>query len=176
MDEPVTTTKVHEPVVVEPDASLTPDLVALRRFAWLLDSAFAVPGTKRRVGIEAGIGLIPGIGDFIGGVLSTWVVVGAIRHRVRLPVLVRMLGNILFDVGLGLVPVVGDVGDMFFKPSMKNVELLLLHRDRTRPPRRGRDVFIFASVIIGFFVVASLAVIVGGFALLIWAVNGMMGR
>lgn len=170
------TEKIHEPVVIEPDERLTPDLVALRKFAWLLDSAFAIPGTKRRVGIDAGLGLIPGIGDFIGGVLSTWVVVGAIRHRVRFRVLLRMLSNILFDVGMGLVPVVGDLGDVFFKPSMKNVELLMLHRDRTRPPRPGRDVFIFASVVIGFFVVALVVLIIGGIALLIWFVNATMGR
>jgi hypothetical protein len=174
--EVVTNQKVYEAEVIEPDERLPQDLVALRKFAWLLDSAFEIPGTKRRVGIDAGIGLIPWVGDIIGGALSTWVVVGAIRHRVPFRVLIRMLSNILFDVGMGLVPVVGDVGDIFFKPSMKNVDLLMKHRDRRRTPRSGTELFIFAAVLLGFFAVIALSLIAVVIAAIVWIVNAMMGR
>src|SRR5206468_4023421 len=67
---------------LRPDEVLPPDLLALQRFATLMDEAVAIPGTNRRVGLDAALGLIPGVGDIIAGVLSAWIVIGALRHRV----------------------------------------------------------------------------------------------
>ena len=61
---------------------LPPDLLALKKFAELMDEAVAVPGTSRRVGLDALIGLVPGVGDVAGALLSTWIVFGALRWRV----------------------------------------------------------------------------------------------
>ena len=93
--------KVHIPEVIEPDAALPADLVALRRFAFLMDEAFVLPGTRIRVGIDAILGLIPGIGDIIGAALSTWIIAGALRHRVPPLVIARMVFNVAVDLIFG---------------------------------------------------------------------------
>jgi hypothetical protein len=74
--------KVHIPEVIEPDEKLPADLVALRKFAFYMDEAFTIPGTRIRLGVDALLGLMPGVGDIIGAMLSTWIIAGALRHRV----------------------------------------------------------------------------------------------
>ena len=114
----------------------------LRRVARLLDSGIAVPGTSWRIGIEALIGLIPGIGDVIGALLGSYFVAEALRVRAPRGTVGRMVGNVLFDLALGIVPVVGDIADFAFKSNERNLRLLDRHLDDRlgivrAPPRRG---------------------------------------
>jgi hypothetical protein len=153
----VSTKKVFIPEVVEPDEKLPADLVALRRFAYLMDEAVAIPGTRFRVGIDAAIGLIPGFGDVAGGLLSTWIIIGALRHRVPTSKVLRMLFNVLGDVVVGSVPLVGDLIDFLFEENVINLNLLLRHRDRKRPPRRMGEIALSAVLIV--FVVLAFAMI-----------------
>src|SRR5438128_3132287 len=97
---------VHIPEVIEPDEKLPPDLVALRRFAVLMDEAVAIPGTRKRIGLDAAVGFIPGVGDIIGGIMSALIVVAALRHRVPVRKIGRMIVNILIDVFIGEIPIV----------------------------------------------------------------------
>ena len=154
--------RVIIPEVIEPDEALPADLVALRHFARLMDEALPIPGTNRRVGLDAGLGLIPGVGDAIAAILSTWIVIGALRHRVPLRRVARMLFNILIDLGLGSIPVVGDVFDFFYEENVMNLQLLLKHRDRSQPPRTFAQIALAAATIVGivllfaFFVLAAI--------------------
>ena len=163
--------KVHIPEVVEPDEKLPQDLVALRKFAYLMDQAFPIPGTNVRVGLDAVLGLIPGIGDVMGAVLSTWIIAGALRHRVRATVILRMIGNVAIDLIFGAIPVAGDVFDFLYEENMKNMRLLEQHRDRTRPPRRSRDIALILGVIIAFLVGLALFLVVMLVALVIWLIG-----
>src|SRR5690349_14858720 len=141
--------KVHIPEVVEPDSALPRDLVALRRFAFLMDEAFSLPGTKVRVGLDAVLGLIPGIGDIIGALLSTWIIAGALRHRVPARHIVRMVFNVAVDLLFGAVPVAGDVFDFLYEENMMNMRLLEKHRDRQRPPRSPAQIaFVLGAIIL----------------------------
>jgi hypothetical protein len=167
----VAETKVHIPEVVEPDEALPPDLVALRRFAWLMDEAIAIPGTRMRVGVDAGLGLIPGVGDAIAAVLSTWVIAGALRHRVPMRYIVRMVINILIDLGIGSIPLLGDVFDFLFEENVMNLQLLLRHRDRTRPPRRLREIAVTVLVIIAIIAVFALLLLFGLIAAVVWLIR-----
>lgn len=160
--------KIHIPEVIEPDEKLPPDLVALRRFAYLMDEAFEIPGTKIRVGLDALIGLIPGVGDVIGGVMSTWIIAGALRHRVPAFVILRMVLNVAIDLIFGAVPVAGDVFDFMFEENMKNMRLLEKHRDRTRPPRSTSQIALILGLIVAFIVFLALSLVFALIAAIIW--------
>lgn len=151
------------PEVYEPDEKLPADLVALRRFARFMDEAVGIPGTRFRFGADAALGLIPGVGDVVAGLLSTWVIFGALRHRVPTRKILRMIVNVLLDVGLGEVPVIGDIFDFLFEENVMNMQLLLKYRDRTRPPRRFHEIAaaaVFTVIVVSAFSLAFLAALV----------------
>jgi hypothetical protein len=90
----------------------------------LLDEQFRIPGMKYRIGLDGLLGLIPGIGDAAGALLSTYILYEAIRLGVPRTVLLRMIANIGIDTLGGAIPVVGDIFDMAWKANKKNAALL----------------------------------------------------
>jgi hypothetical protein len=153
--------KVHIPEVIEPDEKLPADLVALRKFAFYMDEAFSLPGTRIRLGVDALLGLIPGVGDVIGALLSTWIIAGALRHRVPARHIARMVLNIVIDLVGGAVPLAGDVFDFLYEENMMNMRLLEAHRDRRRPPRSTRSIALVALGIAAFIVALALLAVLG---------------
>lgn len=113
------------------DRSREASLARLEKLAFLLDSAFVIPGTGRRVGLDAVMGLVPVVGDFAGVVLSSYILYEARRLGVPRHVLGRMAMNVAFDGVVGLVPVAGDLFDAAFKANRRNVRLLRTHLERT---------------------------------------------
>ena len=104
------------------DVDLKTDVERAKRLATLLDSQFSVAGVK--FGLDAIVGLIPGVGDLattLAGLYPVWV---AQRHGLGKLVKGRMLLNLLIDFLVGSVPVLGDVFDVGFKANLKNVSLL----------------------------------------------------
>jgi hypothetical protein len=110
------------------------DVALSRQLARVMDDAVTVPGTRFGVGLDAVIGLVPGIGDAVGSALSGVIVRDAIRARVPMPVLARMGLNLIVDALLGLVPGVGDLLDVAHRANRKNVRLLM--REIERQPLR----------------------------------------
>lgn len=142
------------------DPTRTPpsDLVVSRRLARVMDDLVTVPGTRVGVGLDAVIGLVPGIGDLLGSTLSGVIVFDAVRHRVPVLVLARMGWNLLVDAVLGLVPVFGDALDVAHRANRKNLRLLeRALADRTasaaRRPSAGyllaAAVFVVVPLVIG---------------------------
>lgn len=163
--------QVHIPEVIEPDEKLPQDLVALRRFATIMDEAFEIPGTRIRVGLDALIGLIPGVGDVIGAVLSTWIIAGAMRHRVPARIIGRMVLNIAVDLFFGAVPVAGDVFDFLFEENVRNMRLLERYRDRRRPPRTTGQIAAAIMLIVLFVIALSVVFLAALVALVVWLIG-----
>lgn len=163
--------KIHIPEVIEPERKLPKDLQALRRFAFYMDEAFNVPGTKFKVGIDALLGLIPGVGDVIGGVLSSWIIVGALRHRVPARIIFRMVLNIGIDLLFGAIPVAGDVFDFLYEENVKNIRLLEQHRDRSRPPRSMAAIGLTAALIVLLIITMAVLSVAGLLALVFWIIG-----
>lgn len=96
-------------------------LVVLTR---LLDSAIAVPGLRTRIGLDALLGLVPGVGDLISGALGLYLVAEARQLGASRWLQARMIGNLLIDAAVGAVPVAGDLFDVYFKAHVRNLKLL----------------------------------------------------
>ena len=161
-------TNVHIPEVIEPDEKLPSDLVTLRKFADLMDRAMPIPGTNQRIGLDAAAGLIPGVGDVITGAMSAWIIVAAVRHRVPLPKIFRMLFNLTVDIIIGAVPLLGDVFDVLHKQNLMNMRLLMEGRNRRLPPRRGTDMVAAAILVIIVVMTIAIGGIVATVMLIFW--------
>ena len=97
-----------------------------------MDGLFRIPGVGWRFGLDALIGLIPGLGDTATSLVSFYVLAAGVRYRVPKITLLRMGFNIAIDYVLGSVPIVGDAFDMFWKSNQMNVELLRKEKARYR--------------------------------------------
>jgi hypothetical protein len=97
---------------------------SLERLAWLMDDLFRVPVLGWRFGLDALIGLVPGLGDTTTSLVSFYVLAAAVRYRVPKVTLLRMGLNIAIDYLFGSLPVIGDFADAWWKSNQKNIELL----------------------------------------------------
>ena len=97
---------------------------SLDRLAWLMDDLFPVPVIGWRFGLDALIGLIPGLGDTSTALVSFYILASAVRYRVPKITLLRMGLNIGIDYVVGSLPVIGDFADAWWKSNRKNLELL----------------------------------------------------
>ena len=121
-----------------------------RAYARLLDSAFRIPGTNIRMGLDALVGLIPGGGDVLGAALSSGIVLMALRDGVPAPVLWRMVANIAIDAVIGAVPLLGDLFDVAWKANTKNAELLdryLAQPQKTTTRSRTLGILVVVAII-----------------------------
>ncbi len=118
----------------------------LRRWAVLLDSAFAIPGIPVRFGVDALLGLVPGVGDLATPVFTILMLGTGVRMRVPLVVLARMALNAGIDALVGLVPIAGDLADIGWKANLRNLELLERHAVPGTPATRGDAWFVVAAV------------------------------
>ena len=105
-------------------------LLRLEALARLMDSAFVIPGTTIKMGLDGIIGLLPVVGDAVAGLVSTYLIWEARRLNVPKWVLARMLANTMFDTVIGSVPVLGDAFDVLFRANLRNMALLRRHLEK----------------------------------------------
>ncbi|MCC7123719.1 MAG: DUF4112 domain-containing protein [Acidobacteria bacterium] len=92
-------------------------------FAHLMDSAVRVP-ILGRVGLDAVISLFPVVGDLVAGALSLTLVARALRYGPPAALVSKMLANVLTDMLIGAIPIVGVLGDIWFKANERNAALM----------------------------------------------------
>lgn len=102
-------------------------LARIEALAKLMDSAVVVPGTRIRVGLDAAIGLLPGIGDVLSALVSSYIIWEARQLGVPRWKIARMIGNVALDTTIGAVPVVGDVLDVFYRSNLRNLRIVQEH-------------------------------------------------
>ncbi len=147
-------------------------LKQLRSLTHTLDNAFEIPGVGYRVGWDAIIGLIPGIGDMVMLVPSGYIVYQAYRLGAPRSTLTRMVFNIGLETLAGSVPLIGDLFDATWKSNVRNLYLLEQHLGPSdevvfeRPSNKGPI----------FLLLGALAVVGGGVVLVVWLLVWLFGR
>jgi hypothetical protein len=147
----------------------TGESTGLARLARAMDSAVRIPGTNVRVGLDALIGLVPGVGDLAGTAIAGYIVLAGVRAGAPASVVTRMLLNVAIDAVGGAVPILGDLFDVGWRANTRNVALLDAHLARpgaTRTSSRG--------LVVG--VLAVLALLLVGVATLAWLSIGALIR
>jgi hypothetical protein len=129
-----------EPEIIPPGRSSSSALRGmtnenLDQLARVLDDIFQIPGTNIRFGLDAIVGLIPGVGDLITGVSSFLIIFAAWERGVSRVTLARMVANVAIDTLVGSMPILGDLFDAAWKANRKNYNLLL--RAEQQPSRKA---------------------------------------
>lgn len=135
-------------------------LERLRRLSRLLDDGLRIPGTQIGIGLDAIIGLIPGVGDAAGAIMGAAILMEAARRGVPRATLLRIVGNVVLDAALGSVPVAGDLFDVFWKANRRN--MALLERHAADPITARRDDRTLVWVLGGAALVVVAAAVLGG--------------
>jgi len=131
-----------------------------------MDGLFRIPGTGWRFGLDAIVGLVPGLGDTATTIVSLYILAAGVRYRVSKATLLRMGANIAIDYVLGALPVVGDLFDAAWKANQMNVELL--RRRATVPAAEARSGRLSDWLFLGLIAVGLLALLAGSIALTVF--------
>jgi len=110
----------------------------LEAIADWLDSKFVIPGTKLRFGLDFVLGILPGVGDGVAAVPAAYLILEAQRLGAPPALLMRMGFNVLLDLAVGAIPLVGDLFDLGFKANRRNIALLKQYLGIDEIPR-SRD-------------------------------------
>lgn len=105
----------------------------IRKFSRLMDTAFGIPGTKFRFGLDPIIGLVPGLGDLISTIISAYIIYLAMRFNLPQDMLSKMIFNVGLESVVGSVPFLGDIFDAFYKSNIRNLEILEQHLNQVDP-------------------------------------------
>ena len=148
--------------------STDPRLTRARILARALDSAVGIPGTKFRFGLDPIIGLVPGLGDLAGAVLSGYIVLVGIQLGASRSVVLRMLANVAIDTFVGSVPLVGDMFDAAWKSNNRNVALIERYLAAPGATRTS------SRLLIGLVVLVLLLLAAGSIAVTVLLVRWLM--
>jgi hypothetical protein len=134
-----------------------------------MDGLFRIPGVGWRFGLDALVGLIPGVGDTATALVSFYVLAAGVRYRVPKVTLLRMGFNIGLDYVFGAIPVVGDIFDVAWKSNQKNVELL---RERaTVSAAEAKQGRLSDWIFVGVIILILLAMLIGSIVLSLYLLS-----
>ena len=159
-----------EPEIVRPRSRRGAGLFTdgnLDMLSHVLDDFLRIPGTQIRFGLDGIVGLIPGIGDVLGAMASWILILAAWLRGVPKVTLVRMLSNVAIETIVGIVPVLGDGFDIYWKANRRNFALLQRSTEAASLQQRKRHA---ASdwLFLGGLVVAMMVLVAVPILLLAW--------
>ena len=131
------------------------------RVTHALDELIAVPGTPVRVGLDPIIGLIPVVGDAVAGVVGAWIVAEAARFGIPRIVVGRMVVNLVVDLAIGAIPLLGDLFDVAFRANSRNLALFRRHALEPDASTRGDQAFFVGVVLLLAGIVWLLLTVIG---------------
>ena len=141
--------------------SVTPQRYA--QIARVFDEAFQIPGTRWRFGLDAILGIVPGVGDLVAALAGMYGLLLAHEMNAPASVQIRMIGNLLLDTAAGAIPLLGDLFDVAFKAHVRNRVLLEQWIEHPQKTRRGsRAVLALAALALGTLVMGLVALAVLG--------------
>jgi hypothetical protein len=146
----------------------TPAARELRRLAWLLDDSIRLPGGYR-IGLDGIVGLIPGLGDAAGLAASTYILFRARRFGIPRVVMARMIGNVLLESLIGVIPILGDLFDFAFKANRRNIALMERYFVDERQVRRSSWGRLLLAAAVGLMLVVLILFLT--FRLIQWIAN-----
>jgi hypothetical protein len=119
----------------------------IERLVYLMDEQFRIPGTKFRFGFDPIMNLFPFVGDMTGFVISAGLLLAMAKKGLGNKLVVLMSINILLDVTIGAIPVIGQIFDFFFKANSRNLRLMQEHYVEGKHQGSGKSTLIFALII-----------------------------
>jgi hypothetical protein len=118
----------------------------MEQLAWLMDNCIRIGPWS--IGLDGLIGLIPGIGDVAGSVVSALIIVGAMQRGTPRSAILRMVLNVGIDSLVGSIPLAGDVFDFAFKANIKNVAIYRESVSGTRKPLKDWAFIIMVALML----------------------------
>ena len=134
--------------------------------ATFLDSAFVLPGTNIRIGLDPLLGLLPGLGDLIANLIGSSILFMATQLGVPRIVIFRMSLNIFLNMLLGVIPGIGDLFSFWFKSNLRNATLLRRYCQPSPPASTTIDWVYVISLIVGM-----VATLVGILMAFLWVIK-----
>ncbi|HJU55706.1 MAG TPA: DUF4112 domain-containing protein [Pyrinomonadaceae bacterium] len=147
---------------------------SLDRLSHLLDGLFRIPGTGWRFGLDAIVGLIPGVGDTLTSLASFYILASGVRYRVPKITLLRMGVNIGIDYLVGVIPGVGDLFDFVWKSNEKNMELI--RRRATVSAAEAKEGRKSDWIFVGVIILALVALLIGTFVVGLWVLTWLINK
>lgn len=134
----------------------------------VLDDFIKIPGTSIRFGLDGIIGLVPGIGDIVGGIASCIIIIAAWIRGVPYVTLARMVANVAIEVSIGAIPVLGDAFDIAWRANRRNYALLTgsLYEPRKHTIQSWIFLIVLCMILTALMLVPML--------LLAWLANAVM--
>ncbi|HEU4406079.1 MAG TPA: DUF4112 domain-containing protein [Polyangiaceae bacterium] len=150
------------------DPALDEGLEDLARW---MDDVFRVPAVGVRFGLDALLGLVPGLGDTATSLVAFYLLVAAVRHRVPKVTIARMGLNVAVDYLAGALPVVGDAFDLWWKANRRNLELLRRHA--AAPAGVARRATLGDWLFVGVIMASLVALLVGSLVVAAYLASGL---
>ena len=139
----------------------------------LLDDFIRIPGTPIRFGLDGIVGFIPGVGDILGGLASSIIIVAAFMRGLPKVTVARMVANVAIETVVGGVPVLGNLFDIGWRANRRNYALLTGSVEAPEQMRKRSWIFF------GGIVVVLLALTIAPIVLAVWLgmhLKGWLGR